>query len=228
MIDAVPTNDAVNTRLSRASSRAQAVWRRRDREDCEGRTLDTLQLLVSQMQEELTQALAREKQARHLAFHDDLTALPNRRYFRQRLDGALTAARGSDAALAVIYLDLDGFKALNDAHGHVMGDRLLGLIAARLSRAVRAEDVVSRLGGDEFACLIFGVNEPERLRRIAASLEKAVSTPFTLGKQLLTVHPSIGIATYPADGSTSDVLLHAADTAMYFAKRGKSACAQRQ
>jgi diguanylate cyclase len=181
-----------------------------------------LQALLARTRKELTVAQEREKRARYLAFHDDLTALPNRRFFRERLDLALSSQGTAINPLAVLYLDLDGFKALNDLHGHDTGDALLSAVARRLSHALRAEDLVSRLAGDEYACLISGVYSRERLRQIAATLFQAVSAPFKIGALELIVRPSIGIAVYPHDGSTTDELLKAADSAMYTAKRHKS------
>src|SRR5580704_1906194 len=103
-----------------------------------------LRAMLAKMQDELTDAHKREKRSRYLAFHDDLTALPNRRFFLERLGRTLMSQGSSPPDLAVIYLDLDGFKVLNDAHGHATGDRLLNLIASRLAHALRAQDVVSR------------------------------------------------------------------------------------
>lgn len=196
-----------------AETRRQSSWRREVTE---------LRLLVGQLREELRRIQSREKGARYLAFHDDLTSLPNRRYFRERLETALRGEGAGSLDLAVIYLDLDGFKTLNDVHGHDTGDQLLNLVAVRLAYAVRAEDFVSRLGGDEYACLITGVPNRERLQLIAASLFDAVSAPFKLASQVLTVHPSIGIAVYPQDGTTTDALMNSADAAMYAAKRKQS------
>jgi diguanylate cyclase len=184
--------------------------------------ISALQLLVATLQKELTVVQEREKRLRYLALHDDLTALPNRRYFRERLGVALRQDGEVSPVLAVIYLDLDGFKALNDAHGHDTGDQLLSLVAARLAHAVRAEDLVSRLGGDEYACLITGVSSRERLQQITSTLFEAVATPFKIGTLSLAVRPSIGIAVYPTDGTTTDALMKAADTAMYAAKRKQS------
>jgi diguanylate cyclase (GGDEF)-like protein len=184
-----------------------------------------LQRVVAEMREALRDAQQRETRARYLAFHDDLTALPNRRFFRGRLEHALAQDRDRAPRLAVIYLDLDGFKALNDAHGHDTGDQLLHLVAVRLTHALRNGDLVSRLGGDEFACLITGVSSRDRLEQIARSLFEAVSHPFTVGPLMLNVRPSIGIAVYPSDGLTADALLKAADGAMYRAKRAKLTCA---
>jgi diguanylate cyclase (GGDEF)-like protein len=125
----------------------------------------------------------------------------------------------------VFYLDLDGFKALNDLYGHDTGDALLRTVARRLSHALRAEDLLSRLAGDEYGCLISGVSSRVRLQEMAATLFHAVSAPFKIGTLELTVRPSIGIAVYPGDGSTTDELMRAADGAMYMAKRQKSSYA---
>jgi diguanylate cyclase (GGDEF)-like protein len=192
------------------------------RQDPLGLEVAALRALLTKTQEELTSAQEREKRARYLAFHDDLTALPNRRFFRERLDLALRDEGAGVPPLAVLYLDLDGFKTLNDLYGHGTGDEFLSTVARRLSHALRAEDLVSRLAGDEYACLISGVSSRKRLQQLAATLFHAVSVPFKIGALELTVRPSIGIAVYPSDGSTTDELMKAADSAMYMAKRQKS------
>lgn len=186
------------------------------------RELGALRLAVTAMREELNHALDRERRARHLAYHDDLTTLPNRRYFLERLAFSLQCSVRDSVDLALIYLDLDGFKSVNDAHGHDAGDHLLRIVAARLKHAVRAGDFVSRLGGDEYTCLITGVTHRERVREIALTLFKAVACPFQIGTSMLTVNASIGIALYPADGATTDALMRSADAAMYAAKRERS------
>lgn len=195
------------------------------RQDHLGLEVAALRALLVKTQEELTAAQEREKRARYLAFHDDLTSLPNRRFFRERLDLALRDEGIGVPPLAVLYLDLDGFKALNDLYGHDTGDALLSTVARRLSHALRAEDLVSRLAGDEYGCLINGVSSRERLQEMAATLFHAVSAPFKIGTLELTVRPSIGIAVYPSDGSTTGELMKAADSAMYKAKRQKSSYA---
>jgi diguanylate cyclase len=168
---------------------------------------------------ELAGTQAGERRARHLALHDGLTSLPNRSCFREQLDQALSQGEPQRRAIAVMYLDLDGFKPVNDAHGHDAGDELLRIVAARLMRAVRAEDTVSRLGGDEFACLLDGMSSREHLSQLARKLFLAVSAPVTIGKLRLNVRPSIGIALCPDDGATAESLLKNADAAMYRAKR---------
>ncbi len=170
---------------------------------------------------ELADTQAEEEQARHLALHDGLTALPNRRHFRQRLDHdlAVPLPAGAIPVLAVLYLDLDGLKAINDKHGHAAGDELLRIVAARLARSIRARDMVCRLGGDEFACLLSNEISREQLSHLACKLFDAVSAPLKIGALELTVRPSIGVALCPGDGVTTDDLLRRADAAMYRAKR---------
>jgi diguanylate cyclase (GGDEF)-like protein len=181
-----------------------------------------LRAILAKTQAELTCALHREQRSLFLALHDDLTALPNRRFFLERLGGALKTQDSIPANVAVIYLDLDGFKVLNDTYGHAIGDALLGLIAMRLAHALRAEDLVSRIGGDEFACLITGVSSRERLQHIALTLFEVVSAPFKIGALVLNARASIGVAMYPMDGTTVETLMQAADAAMYRAKRNRS------
>jgi diguanylate cyclase (GGDEF)-like protein len=174
---------------------------------------------LAQTQAELAGTQEGERQARHLALHDTLTSLPNARFFQERLDRALALVDSDRAALAVLYLDLDDFKSINDIYGHDVGDEMLRIVAARLSRALRAEDMVSRLGGDEFGCLLADPPSPTQLGMLADKLFDTVSAPLRIGPCRLNVHPSIGIALYPADGTTTPVLLKNADAAMYQAKR---------
>jgi diguanylate cyclase (GGDEF)-like protein len=174
---------------------------------------------LAQARAELVGTQAGERQARHQSLHDGLTQLPNRHYFRERLEHALQHLDRQAPSLAVLYLDLDHFKPINDSHGHEVGDELLRIVATRLNRIVRNEDMVSRLGGDEFACLRAGAINPAQLAQLAGKLFDAVSAPLKVGALDLAVRPSIGIATYPADGTTAAALLKSADAAMYEAKR---------
>ena len=180
------------------------------------------QTALAQARTELSGMQAGERRARHLALHDGLTLLPNRGCFRERLDRALAHAGSQRGGLAVLYLDLDGFKAVNDSHGHAVGDDLLKIVAARLIHALRAEDVVGRLGGDEFACLLTDATGRDQLRQLACHLFDTVSAPVKIGQLKVSVRPSIGIAVCPDDGLTCDGLLNSADTAMYRAKREQS------
>jgi diguanylate cyclase (GGDEF)-like protein len=168
---------------------------------------------------ELVGTQAGERRARHLAQHDGLTALPNRSYFNARLDDALRPGDHAAPGLAVLYIDLDGFKPINDRHGHATGDEMLRIVAQRLSHSIRAGDTVCRIGGDEFACLLSRPMGREQLSQLAAKLFDAVSAPLKVGALELQVRPSIGIAVCPTDGETATALLTRADTAMYRAKR---------
>jgi len=161
-----------------------------------------------------------ERRARHRALHDELTGLPNRRCFLEHLARTLAAVDGAQPlSIGVLYVDLDGFKAINDVHGHAAGDALLRIVAARMSGAVRTDDMLSRLGGDEFACMPIDVAGRDSMRRLARKLFDAVSAPVTIDGLVLRVRPSIGIALFPADGACAQTLLASADAAMYAAKR---------
>jgi diguanylate cyclase (GGDEF)-like protein len=182
------------------------------------RELREVSASLAQAQAELAGTQLKERQARHLAMHDVLTSLPNRRFFLQRLDLALAPSNRPTQALAVLYIDLNGFKAMNDTHGHHMGDQLLQIVAARLKNAVRAEDMVCRLGGDEFGCLLAGLPNRRGISHVAAKVFGVLSAPLTIGPLNLSILPSIGIAVSPDDGATGDALLRRADAAMYHAK----------
>jgi diguanylate cyclase (GGDEF)-like protein len=168
---------------------------------------------------ELVGTRAGEQRARHLALHDSLTALPNREHFRTRLEHALSEAGPKAKSLAVLYLDLDDFKRVNDEHGHEVGDELLRIVASRLARAVRKGDMVGRLGGDEFAFLLSTATTRQQLHHVAIKLSDAVTAPLQIGELSFTIRPSIGIARSPFDGRSTTVLLRSADAAMYHAKR---------
>ena len=191
------------------------------------RALAGSQAALAQVRAELMSTRAGERMARHRAQHDELTALPNGGHFRECVSAALAANANREASvlqrLAVFYIDLDGFKAINDEHGHAAGDELLRAVAARLAGALRAEDVVGRLGGDEFACLVCAPSLGRLpLTRLAANMFDAIWAPFQIGPLGLTVRPSIGIALGPADGHSAELLLRHADAAMYRAKRQQS------
>ena len=178
-----------------------------------------LQTGLSQARAELAGTRAGEQQARHQALHDGLTALPNRGHFRDRLDLALGHPLAKQSPLTVFFLDLDGFKQVNDQHGHAVGDDLLRIVATRLARSLRADDMVCRWGGDEFAGLLLGAIEPSSLAQMAGKLVNAVSAPMQIGALRLSIRPSIGLAMAPADGTTAEVLLRHADAALVRAKR---------
>ena len=159
-----------------------------------------------------------QEKIHHLAHHDNLTGLPNRTQFRIRLNEALARTRRNEKLLALLFLDLDHFKRINDSLGHDIGDTLLQQAAERLSACIRETDSVSRLGGDEFTVVLESINHVNNVTAIAQKLVYALSQPFMIGDHTLHVSVSIGITLYPLDDSEADLLIKNADMAMYHAK----------
>lgn len=178
------------------------------------------------LEDQLAAVTEQEQAARHAAFHDPLTGLANRALFNDRLQHGLAQAVRHGWGLAVMFMDLNGFKMINDTHGHDAGDRVLQTVAGRLKENTRGDDTVSRLGGDEFVYLLMETRSEQDITAIAEKIIAAMRVPFdvNVGDCIvgLSISASIGIATYPKDGITADVLLKSADTAMYEAKRSKS------
>ena len=152
------------------------------------------------------------------AQHDPLTGLINRTLFQDRVASALTRARRDGGLITLMFLDLDGFKDVNDRFGHAVGDDLLRQIAGRLVAVLRETDTVARLGGDEFTIILEGGKRLEDAGRVATKILRAVAAPYTVGNRELVVTVSIGIAMYPVDGDSYEELMKGADTAMYQAK----------
>ncbi|WP_321573666.1 bifunctional diguanylate cyclase/phosphodiesterase [Nitrogeniibacter aestuarii] len=159
-----------------------------------------------------------EQRLRHLAEYDALTSLPNRVLLLDRMANAILSARRHGHHLAVLFIDLDRFKNINDSLGHAVGDELLRQVAHRLSGIVRGSDTVSRLGGDEFVVLLTELDTPGRAATIASKMISSLAAPFYLDGHELTITPSIGITVFPEDGDNRDILLKNADAAMYHAK----------
>jgi diguanylate cyclase (GGDEF)-like protein len=151
--------------------------------------------------------------------HDSTTGLPNRDLFDDRLTHAIALAKRHTWMLAVMFLDLDRFKFINDTHGHAVGDRVLKEVAKRLLQTARDEDTVCRNGGDEFLYLLMNPQSKENIERIAGTLLKTVGQPVDLGDLQSVITVSIGIAVYPASGITGEQLIRNADAAMYRAKK---------
>ncbi|MDN5871021.1 MAG: EAL domain-containing protein [Nitrococcus sp.] len=160
-----------------------------------------------------------EARAQQLAFHDSLTGLPNRTQFIEQLGRAINAARRHGGQFAVLFLDLDGFKDINDSLGHHAGDRLLQEVCKRMRSQLRDTELAARFGGDEFCVLTDELDQAEDAGHLAARVLEALKRPYRLGNQTLTPRASIGIGVYPDNGATPEALLQAADTAMYEAKR---------
>ena len=174
---------------------------------------------LAQTTASLACALASEEQANLRALHDHTTGLPNRALFDDRLSHALALAERHDWTVAVMFLDLDRFKSVNDVHGHAAGDIVLKEVAKRLAQDARDEDTVCRNGGDEFLYLLMNPQGRGNVERIAAAVIENLARPIRVGEKQLTVRPSIGIAIYPAGGVTREALIQNADAAMYRAKK---------
>jgi len=154
-----------------------------------------------------------------LAEYDQLTELSNRALFLNRLNGSLDRARRSESRVAVLYLDMDNFKQVNDTFGHTVGDHLLQEVARRLKECVRDSDTVGRLGGDEFAVLLDSISKPQDAVTVAEKIIAALAAPYMLDGQTLTNAPSLGVALYPDHCQNAEQLVTLADEAMYAAKR---------
>ncbi|MGD8564380.1 MAG: PAS domain S-box protein, partial [Desulfarculaceae bacterium] len=167
---------------------------------------------------DITEAKRSEERITYQAYHDALTGLPNRLLFNDRLNVAMAHAQRSRQGLAVLFLDLDSFKNINDTLGHAVGDLLLMSVARRLMRWVREEDTVARLGGDEFIMLLQGTDDPDYIVQVAQRILDSLAAPFLVREHELYVTASIGITLYPHDGLDLETLVSNADVAMYKAK----------
>ncbi len=164
-----------------------------------------------------------EDQLLHLAYHDSLTGLPNRLLCMDRLKQAVAHAKRKEYLVAVLYVDLDGFKEINDSLGHATGDRLLQKVANRLQNLVREEDTVTRLGGDEFVVILVDITNQDHAAKVASTIADACREPFEFAGHEFKLSASIGISLYPTDETNPKKLIALADKAMYAAKsQGKN------
>lgn len=176
---------------------------------------------------DITERKLDEARIRQLAFFDPLTGLPNRRLLSDRLDQALALASRYQRLAAVLFVDLDRFKDINDAYGHSVGDEVLKIVAQRLSACVRYSDTVSRQGGDEFVVLLPEVANAANAEMLAQKILDVLAKPVVLGENRLSATPSVGIALYPDDGEDGEALVTRADKAMYAAKTAGRNCYRR-
>src|SRR5207248_663706 len=170
-----------------------------------------------------THLLERHQHLAHLAHHDQLTGLPNRLYLQANLPGAIEQARKDGSVLAVLFLDLDRFKHINDSRGHETGDKLLKVVAQRIRSTVRPEDVVVRMGGDEFIVVMKSTKRAEQIHEVAGRINEALSAAVIVDGRPLVTSVSIGVSLCPRDGENMGELLRHSDAAMYEAKdRGRN------
>ena len=168
---------------------------------------------------DVTESKVKEQKSRHIAHHDNLTGLPNRAFFLNHIEHAVLRAKSNRHKMAVLFLDLDGFKHVNDTLGHDAGDLLLKEVAIRLNGVIRNSDTVARMGGDEFTFVLNEIGDDENASSVARKIIAVLSVPFDLKGQQCRVGGSIGIAVYPADSTDFETLLKQADEAMYLAKQ---------
>ena len=161
-----------------------------------------------------------EARIEYLATHDGLTGLPNRMMFSELLNATLLPAQRYQRRFALLFIDLDRFKFINDTYGHDAGDTLLRELGARFRHAVRASDVIARLGGDEFVLLVQEMNHPDQAINVAKKILAAATEPIVLAGQECQISASVGIALFPEHGGDEQTLMKHADAAMYCAKQG--------
>jgi diguanylate cyclase (GGDEF)-like protein len=175
-------------------------------------------ILLNNLSEAKNQLEIINKKLEQVATHDPLTNVANRNLFSTYFDESIERAKKNRRILALLYMDLDGFKSINDTHGHHIGDQLLLVLVDRLEEFFDTMDVVARLGGDEFSVILENVVDPSEVAKIARRICHALAEPVTINKIDLHVTASIGIAVYPIDGDSAETLLTIADKAMYYVK----------
>ncbi len=213
---AIEKSAAVEIKLQDASEKLTVVNRALEGEVRERGLVD----------HQLAASIEQEEGARYAAFHDVLTGLPNRTLFNDRLEHGIAQAKRHGWTLAVMFVDLDKFKRINDTYGHDAGDIVLQTTARRLKENTRGNDTVSRYGGDEFLYLLTEIHDEKDIAMIAEKIIKTIQVPFNVSVPDLKISPSIGvcigISIFPKNGTTANTLIKCADEAMYRAKQSKS------
>ncbi len=213
--NALEKSEAVESKVQDASEALSLVNEALTEEVQERHILDAQLATVTRQADE----------ARHASLHDPLTGLPNRALFNDRLEHGLAVANRNGDRFAVMFLDLDNFKMINDSYGHDLGDLVLQMVAGRLKETTRDDDTVCRHGGDEFLYILMKIESEHDIAIVAEKILKAVQVPCDIRVRdisvSLSINASIGISIFPKDGTTSDELLDVADKAMYRAKHNK-------
>jgi len=178
-----------------------------------------LQEMTAQLIEQNERIIQQKRLIEYQATHDELTGLPKMRWLRERLDVEVSRARREKTKVAVLFIDLDGFKQANDTHGHDAGDHLLRVISRRLSESIRAVDLAARMGGDEFIIVVCGLDNVDEAKQIAEKLRDVAGLEVPYNNRSIRVGASIGISVFPDDAQESEELITLADKAMYVEKR---------
>jgi diguanylate cyclase (GGDEF)-like protein len=213
---AIKKSEAVQSKVQEAAEKLTIVNRALEGEVRERDMVD----------HQMAAAIEQEEGARYAAFHDVLTGLSNRALFNDRLEHGIAQAKRHGWTLAVMFVDLDKFKRINDTYGHDAGDVVLQTTAQRLKENTRGDDTVSRQGGDEFLYLLTQIHDEKDIAMIAEKIIKTIQVPCNVSVRDLNINPSIGasigISIFPKNGTTADTLVNSADEAMYRAKQNKS------
>jgi diguanylate cyclase len=227
---ALVQNEDVEHKVEKAAADLKLVNARLAKELAERINIETeladTKTDLAEVREDLSEAQVKTEEAQQIALQDALTGLPNRVSFEQGLEQGLLQAKRHGWGLAVLFIDIDKFKNINDSHGHDIGDQVLLMVANRLKSFLRDEDMVSRWGGDEFVCLLFEVKQESDVTRLAEKMINRIAEACEFNGTTFSIRASIGIAMYPEDGETVDVLFKNADTAMYKAKGTKKGVAR--
>ena len=225
MKKALTQNESVEKKVARAADDLKLVNIKLTEEVSERKVIESelanTKTDLAEVRDDLSKAQAKTEEAQQIARQDTLTGLPNRVLFEHGLDHGLSQAKRHGWGLAVLFIDLDEFKSINDSYGHDLGDQVLLMVANRLKSLVRGEDIVSRWGGDEFVCLCLEVKQEADATHLAKKMINRIAEAWEFNGTSLSIRASIGIAIYPADGETADILFKNADTAMYKAKGTK-------
>lgn len=222
---AILQNESVEHNVAKSADdlnqvNTQLVNEMDERIDIESQLEDT-KVDLAEVRRDLQTSRVNESEARHMSLRDSLTGIANRASFEQSLEQGLAEAKRHNWKLAVLFIDIDKFKSINDTYGHDQGDKVLKIVASRLQSAIRQEDTVCRWGGDEFVCLMLEVKKQSDVSRFARKLVMQIAGPFEINDVPFSVKSSIGIALFPQDGETCTSLLKNADLAMFKAKSSK-------
>ena len=220
--EAVTQNEGVEHKVARAADDLHEVNLELAKEVAERVVIESelaeTKTDLAEVRDDLSKSQSKEQETRKLIFQDALTGLPNRVLFEQHLDLGLAQAKRHARGLAVLFIDLDKFKSINDSYGHDLGDKVLLMVANRLQSLIRAEDTVCRWGGDEFMSLLLEVKQAADVTRLAEKMVNRIAEDCKFNGIVLSIKASIGFAIYPADGETAEMLIKNADTAMFKAK----------